>query len=89
MFTHEGYWNIMPQIRSVRFPSRGKWQVDLEDGRSVVMPISAFPSLKKVPVRERPKWYLMGGGVTCDSCPEVIHLEQILGDYQKYAHEQV
>ena len=51
------------------------------------MPISAFPSIKKVPVRERNNWYLMGGGVTWDSCPEVIHIEQILGNYQNYAHE--
>jgi hypothetical protein len=29
----------------------------------------------------------MGGGVTWDSCPEVIHIEQILGNYQSYAHE--
>jgi hypothetical protein len=51
------------------------------------MPISAFPSLKKLPVKEREHWYLIGGGVTWYSCPEVIHIEQILGDYQKYAHE--
>ena len=68
-------------------PMRGKWQVNLVDGRNVVMPISAFPCLKKVPVCERSQWYLMGGGVTWDSCPEVIHVEQILGDYQKYGHE--
>ena len=49
--------------------------------------ISAFPSLKRVPVKEREHWYLIGGGVTWDSCPEVIHIEQILGNYQKYAHE--
>ena len=61
--------------------------MNLVDGRQVVMPTSAFPSLKRVPVRERKNWYLMGGGVTWDSCPEVIHVEQILGDYQKYAHE--
>lgn len=30
---------------------------------------------------------LIGGGVTWDSCPEVIHIEQILGNYQNYAHE--
>lgn len=24
-----------------------------------------------------------------DSCPEVIHIEQILGNYQNYAHEAV
>lgn len=37
--------------------------------------------------KERANWYLMGGGVSWDSCPEVIHVEQILGDYQKYGHE--
>lgn len=83
----EGYWGITPQIKFVSFPKRGKFQVDLEDGRSILMPISAFPSLKKVPVRERGNWYLMGGGVSWNSCPEVIHIEQILGDYQKFAHE--
>lgn len=89
MFTIEGYWNIKPEIKSVSFPKRGKLQVDLKDGRSIIMPVSAFPSIKKVPVRERCEWYLMGGGVTWDSCPEIIHIEQILGDYQKYGHEMV
>ena len=84
MFNKEGYWDVKPQIKSVCFPKRGKFQVDLQDGRVIVMPISAFPSLKKVPMKERGNWYLMGGGVSWDSCPEVIHVEQILGDYQKY-----
>lgn len=87
MFTVEGFWNVKPEIKSLSFPKRGKFQVDLKDGRSIIMPISAFPSIKKVPVKERSEWYLMGGGVTWDSCPEVIHIEQILGDYAKYAHE--
>lgn len=87
MFSKEGYWDVKPQIKSVCFPKRGKFQVDLQDGRVIVMPISAFPSLKKVPMKERGNWYLMGGGVSWDSCPEVIHIEQILGDYQKYGHE--
>lgn len=87
MFTIEGYWNVTPEIKSLAFPKRGKFQVDLKDGRSIIMPISAFPSLKKVPLKERDQWYLMGGGVTWDSCPEIIHIEQILGDYAKYAHE--
>ena len=49
--------------------------------------VYSFPSLKKVPVKERKNWYLMGGGVTWDSCPEVIHIEQILGNFQNYSHE--
>lgn len=87
MFTKEGYWDVVPRIKSISFPMRGKFQVDLHDGRSVVMPVSAFPSLKKVPAKERKNWYLIGGGVSWDSCPEVIHIEQILGDYNKFAHE--
>lgn len=35
--------------------------------------------------RSRTGW---GGGFTWDSCPEVIHIEQILGNYANYAHEQ-
>ena len=30
----------------------------------------------------------MGGGFTWDSCPEVIHIEQILGNYANYLHER-
>ena len=88
MYKTEGYWNVTPRIKRLSFPRRGKFQVDLQDGRSIVMPISAFPSLKRVPVKERGKWYLMGGGVTWGSCPEVIHVEQILGNFQNYAHER-
>ena len=87
MYKTEGFWNVEPKIKRLSFPRRGKFQVDLQDGRSIVMPVSAFPSLKRVPVKERNKWYLMGGGVTWDSCSEVIHIEQILGNFQKYAHE--
>ena len=87
MFNKEGYWDVVPRIKSVSFPRRGKFQVELQDGRIIIMPISAFPSIKKVPSKERANWYLMGGGVSWDSCPEVIHVEQILGDYQKYGHE--
>ena len=85
--TREGYWGVSPRIKSVAFPKRGKFQVDLADGRVIIMPISAFPCLKKVPVKERHAWSLMGGGVTGDSCPEVIHIEQILGNYEAYKHE--
>ena len=61
MYKNEGYWNVEPSIKRLSFPRRGKFQVDLQDGRSIVMPISAFPSLKRVPVRECEHWYLMGG----------------------------
>ena len=68
MFKKEGFWDVVPQIKSVSFPLRGKWQVDLVDGRSIIMPISAFPSLKRISSKERKNWYLIGGGVTWDDC---------------------
>lgn len=88
MYQIEGYWDIVPKIKKVSFPVRGKFAVALDDGREIIMPISAFPSIKKVPVRERENWYLTGGGFTWDSCPEIIHIEQILGNYDRYKHEK-
>ena len=88
MYQNEGYWKVKPKIKAISFPKRGKFEVTLQDGRSITTPISAFPSMKKVPVKERNNWYLMGGGFTWDSCPEVIHIEQILGNYANYAHEE-
>jgi hypothetical protein len=82
----DGYWNVVPKIKKVAFPVRGKMMVQLEDGRLVIVPLSSFPSVKKVPVKDRSKWYLVGGGVTWDACPEVIHIEQILGNYANYKH---
>lgn len=87
MFQKEGFWGVTPEIKAVSFPKRGKFQVDLLDGRSILMPVSAFPCLKHVRTKDRRNWYLIGQGVTWDTCPEVIHIEQILGDYQKFAHQ--
>ncbi len=84
----EGYWNVTPRIKGISFPKRGRIQVTLEDGRAVTMPISAFPSIAKIPVKERQNWYLVGNGFTWDQCHEVIHIEQVLGNYRNYAHEK-
>lgn len=42
MYQNEGYWNVKPKIKAVSFPKRGKFEVTLQDGRSITMPISAF-----------------------------------------------
>jgi len=88
MYRIEGYWNIEPKIKKISFPVRGKMQVNFEDGRCLLTPLSAFPSIKKVPVNQRDKWYLTAGGITWDACPEVIHIEQLLGNYSNYSHEK-
>lgn len=84
----EGYWNIVPKIKNVSFPMRGKMQVEHEDGRSIIVDVARFPSIKKLSMSDRKDWYCMGGGFTFDKCDEVIHIEQILGNFQNYAHER-
>ena len=56
MYKIEGYWDVVPKIKKVTFPLRGKMSVVLEDGRIITVPISAFPSIKKVPVKDRNKY---------------------------------
>lgn len=46
MYAIEGYWDVVPEIKNVSFPIRGKMQVDLEDGRSIIVDIARFPSIK-------------------------------------------
>ena len=87
MYQIEGYWDVVPQIKSVSFPLRGKMQVDLEDGRSIIVDVAKFPSIKKLSMDDRKDWYPMGNGFTFDKCSEVIHIEQILGNFQNYCHE--
>ena len=74
MYQKEGYWDVKPKIKALSFPKRGKFEVTLQDGRSITMPISAFPSMKKVPVKERNNWYLMGDArfAKMSSTPESI-----------------
>ena len=83
----EGYWNVVPRIKGISFPSRGKMQVDLMDGRSVIVSVSMFPSIKMLSCKERNDWYIFGNGFSFDRSDEVIHIEQILGNYGNYAHE--
>ncbi len=83
----EGYWNVVPTIKQVGFPDLQHLKVDFNDGREIIMPLSAFPSIQEVPLTERADWYPYGNGFTWDSCPDVIHVEQILGNYQNYKHE--
>ncbi len=49
---------------------------------------SAFPSIKKLTMPQRKKWYLFGNGFSFDDCNEVFHVEQILGNSENYRHER-
>ena len=87
MCSIEGYWDVVPRIKEVSFPARGKMQILLQDGRIIVVAVSKFPSVQKLGMAQRKKWYLIGNGFSFDDCSEVIHIEQILGNFANYAHE--
>ena len=87
MYTIEGYWDVVPRIKSVSFPMRGKMQIALQDGRIIVVSISKFPSVKRLSMAQRKKWYILGNGFSFEDSDEVIHIEQILGNFASYAHE--
>ena len=80
-------WNTVTAKRSVSFPNPDQLQVDLEDGRSILMPLDRFPSIQQLTPDQRQHWYKYGDGFSFDDSDEVIHVEQILGNYNLYKHE--
>ena len=87
MYKIEGYWDVIPQIKEVSFPKRGKMQITLKDGRIIIVAVSQCPSVKKLSMEQRKKWYIFGNGFSFEDSDEVIHIEQILGNFKNYAHE--
>lgn len=83
----EGFWDVTPTIKKISFQIRGKIDVYLKDGRNIIVPISKFPSIKKLSTAQREKWYIFGNGFSFDDCDEVYHIEQILGNFKTYQHE--
>ena len=83
--TIEGFYNIKPQIKDIKFDIKGKISFYFEDGRIVISPVSAFPSFKKLNSVQRSKFQILGKeGFTFDDCNEVFAIEQIFGNYQNY-----
>ena len=47
-------------IKDLNFKARrGKMLVRLTDGQEVIIPVSFFPDIKQMPVKEREKWMVL------------------------------
>jgi len=47
-------------IKDLNFTAhRGKMAVRLTDGREVIIPVSFFPDIQQMPVKERQKWMVL------------------------------
>lgn len=83
----EGYWDVTPRVQAISFPAADRLNVELEDGRVITMPLDRFPSIQKLTPNQRQQWYTYGNGFSFDDSDEVIHIEQILGNFNGYRHE--
>ena len=48
MITIEGFDKVIPQIKKIHFPIKGKMGVVLADGREIICLLQKFPSIKKL-----------------------------------------
>jgi len=83
----EGFIKTKPNIKKITFEQRGKMFIYLFDGRTVIVPVSAFPSIKKLKEADRKHYSIIDNSLfTFDKSNEVFHLEQVLGKENKYAY---
>jgi hypothetical protein len=83
----EGYWDVTPRIGDITFPDEGHIRIELEDGRVITCPLDRFPSIQRLSAEQRHHWFRFGNGFSFDDSEEVIHMEQILGNFASYRHE--
>lgn len=83
----DGILNIKPAIKNISFDIKGRMNMVFKDGRTVEVPLTYFPSIRKLTDGQRKKWYVLDGELfSFDDCREVFHIEQILGKENNYKY---
>ncbi len=81
----EGLYKIKPKIKKIDFIEKGKFKIELKDGRIILVPIGYFPSIKKLKKQQREKWYVIDDQMfSFEASDEVFHIEQVLGKENEY-----
>ena len=74
-----GYADTLPKIKALRFKG-ADMHLLLVDGRIIIVPISKFPSIKKLSPSQKRKYHIMAGvGFDFDGSDEVYHISDFLG----------
>jgi hypothetical protein len=82
----EGFIGLKPQLKRVLW-TNNKIEMQLVDGRIILFPVSKLPSLRKTKLKDRKKALIINRDMfTFESCPEVYHIEQILGKEKDYEY---
>jgi len=68
----------MELIKNIKFEHKGKISVCLSDGRIIIVPLSYFPTIKKLSSIQRKKWQILDGvGFTFEDTDELFHLSRV------------
>ena len=71
--------NITLGIKKLDFTRRGKMIVLFTDGRELIVPISFFPDIKELSVKERNKWMILDDQFfTFESMSKVYSISDLL-----------
>ena len=82
----EGIIGIKPEIKKIKWVVN-KIHIYLQDGRELIVPTKILPTVKKTKVEKRNKAFIVGKNMfTWDTCPEVYHIEQVLGKEHDYKY---
>ncbi len=88
MLRIEGIHGIRPVIKKVTFTQRGKMDVHLEDGRTIIVPLRLFPSIQKLNEAQRKKITIVDDQILMfRDCDEIFHIQQVLGDFEDYKYD--
>ena len=81
----EGLIGIRPELKNISF-ERGKMFLHFKDGRTMMVPLNFFPSIKKLTTNQRDRWQIINNeGFTFVDGNEVYHIEQVLGKEKDYS----
>lgn len=55
--------------------------INLEDGRTIVVPLEKFPSIQELPAEERTQYGIFDNGKAVDiyACDEMYHIRDFMG----------
>ena len=84
----EGFLKIRPTIKKLGFEQRGKMFIYLQDGRTIIVPIASFPSIKRLNESDRKHYQIIDDELfTFDKTNEIFHIEQVLGKENNYSYQ--
>ena len=81
-----GFNSVKPEIARISFRKAGAITLHLEDGRSVIAPLSYFPGIAQLSPAQRRQYHIADGDIVLfRNDDEVYHIQDFLGTYETNA----